>query len=191
MSNTKKNFKVPKPDTNVSTSSKWTVFVVFLSFVLSVIFSLVTSVAMENMSIVAAFTILFLIVGTNVLFDIIGTAVMAAEELPFHSLAARRVKGAKESISLIRHAPQNSNLCCDVIGDIAGIISGAATATIVAEMVFVFGWNSLLPSLILSGLVASMTIGGKAVCKGFAMKNGNSVVFTIGKFSAFFKYRKR
>lgn len=61
----------------------------------------------------------------NILFDMIGTAVQSAEEKPFHSLAARKVKGARESISVIRHAPQLANLCCDVIGDIAGIISGA------------------------------------------------------------------
>ena len=60
----------------------------------------------------------------------IGTAVQSAEEKPFHSLAARKVKGARESISVIRHAPQLANLCCDVIGDIAGIISGATTTLI-------------------------------------------------------------
>ena len=63
----------------------------------------------------------------------IGTAVQSAEEKPFHSLAARKVKGARESISVIRHAPQLANLCCDVIGDIAGIISGATTTLIVSE----------------------------------------------------------
>lgn len=189
-SDNKKSFKVPRPNTNVSASSKWTVFVVFLSFILSVVFSFVTSAAMEKLSVTAAFVVLFLIIGTNVLFDIIGTAVMAAEEAPFHSLSARKVKGAKESIRLIRHAPQLTNLCCDVIGDIAGIISGAATAAIVTELVFAFGWNSILPSLILSGLVGSLTIGGKAVCKGIAMRNGNSIVFSIGKAAAFFKHTR-
>lgn len=185
----KKKFKMPRPASNVSVSHKWTVFVVILSFALSVTFSAVTSVLMAKMSIVWAFIILFAIIGINILFDIIGTAVMSAEEYPFHSLAARKIRGAGETIKIIRHAPQVSNLCCDVIGDIAGIISGAATALIVAELVAAFSLSGMLPSLLLTGLVGAMTIGGKAVCKGVAMQNGNSIVYFIGKTIGFIRQR--
>lgn len=185
----RKKFKVPRPSSNVAVSNKWTVFVVILSFVLSVVFSAVTSVLMAEMSIVWAFIILFVIIGINITFDIIGTAVMSAEEYPFHSLAARRVRGAKETIKIIRHAPQVSNLCCDVIGDIAGIISGAATALIVAELAAAFSLAGMLPSLLLTGLVGAMTIGGKAVCKGIAMQNGNAIVYFIGKAAGFVRRR--
>ena len=117
----------------------------------------------------------------------IGTAVQSAEEKPFHSLAARKVKGARESISVIRHAPQLANLCCDVIGDIAGIISGATTTLIVSELVAKFNLSGILPSLILTGIVSSLTIGGKAMSKGISMNNGNSIVFTVGKIMSVFK----
>ncbi|MDD6485017.1 MAG: hypothetical protein PUF72_10700 [Clostridiales bacterium] len=186
----KKKFKVPRPNSNISISPAWTVIVVVLSFSLSLAFSLVTSVFMQNMAVGAAFAVLFMIVGVNVLFDLIGTAVLSAEESPFHSLCARKVRGAREAVSIIRHAPQVANVCCDVIGDIAGIISGAATALIVSELAITFGINALLPSLLLTGLVGAMTIGGKAVCKGVAMKNGNSVVFMIGKIMALFKKKR-
>ena len=119
----------------------------------------------------------------------IGTAVQSAEEKPFHSLAARKVKGARESISVIRHAPQLANLCCDVIGDIAGIISGAATALIVEQLAKVLGIKALFPSLLLTGIVSSLTIGGKAVCKVIAMQRANSIVFSIGRLYAFIKKR--
>lgn len=154
---------------------------------MSVIFSLITSVAMKSLSIFFAFVILLLIIAVNILFDMIGTAVLAAGETPFHSLAARRVGGARESISIIRHAPQLANLCCDVIGDIAGIISGATTALIVAELVAIFSLQGILPSLILTGIVGSLTIGGKAMSKGISMQNGNSIVFSVGKIMYFFK----
>ena len=114
-----------------------------------------------------------------------GTAVQSAEEKPFHSLAARKVKGARESISVIRHAPQLANLCCDVIGDIAGIISGATTTLIVSELVAKFNLSGILP--ILTGIVSSLTIGGKAMSKGISMNNGNSIVFTVGKIMSVFK----
>ena len=106
---------------------------------------------------------------------------------PFHSHAARKVKGARESISVIRHAPQLANLCCDVIGDIAGIISGATTTLIVSELVAKFNLSGILPSLILTGIVSSLTIGGKVMSKGISMNNGNSIVFTVGKIMSVFK----
>ena len=183
-SHRRKKFKVPKPDSNVSTSHKWTIFVIFLSFVLSLVFSLITSVAMQSLNLFFAFIVLFAIIAINILFD---TAVQSAEEKPFHSLAARKVKGARESISVIRHAPQLANLCCDVIGDIAGIISGATTTLIVSELVAKFNLSGILPSLILTGIVSSLTIGGKAMSKGISMNNGNSIVFTVGKIMSVFK----
>ena len=180
---------MPKPSNSAKLNNKWTVFVVIVSFALSVAFSFVTATLMSGMGIVLAFIVLFIIIFINVFFDIIGTAVMNAEEVPLHSLARRRVSGAAESIEIIRQAPQISNLCCDVIGDIAGIISGAATTLIVTELALTFGIASLLPSLLLTGIVSSLTIGGKAVCKVVAMQQANTIVFTIGKLKAFVRRR--
>ena len=184
----RKKFSVPPPSINASVGSKWTVTVLILSFVMSLVFSAVTTVLMDGMGIIWAFLILFFIIGINVLFDMIGTAVLSAEEYPFHSLAARKTPGAKESIAVIRHAPHFASVCCDVIGDIAGIISGAATSLIVAELLAAFGTKSILPGLLLTGIVASLTIGGKAVCKSIAMHNGNAVVFQIGRLINIFKF---
>lgn len=184
-----KKFKLPRPSSNVAVSNKWTVIVFILSFFLSVAFGAVTSVLMEKISIVWAFVILLVIIALNIGFDLIGTAVMSAEEAPFHSLATRRVNGASMAISIIRHAPQMTSMCCDVIGDIAGIISGSATAYIVSELVSAFSLSGLLPSLVLTGLVGALTIGGKAVFKGVGMKNGNAIVFAIAKVYTLVKKR--
>ncbi|MCH5209672.1 MAG: Mg2+ and Co2+ transporter CorB [Oscillospiraceae bacterium] len=187
----RKKFKVPRPDSNVSTSHKWTVIVLLLSFILSVFFSFITSAAMQSITIFFAFILLLVIIAVNILFDMVGTAVQSAEEKPFHSLASRKVPGARESISVIRHAPQLANMCCDVIGDIAGIISGATTALIVTELVAMFELKGMLPSLILTGLVGALTIGGKAMSKGISMQNGNSIVFIVGKMMYFFRHLKK
>lgn len=187
----RKKFKVPHPNSNVSTSHKWTVIVVIISFTLTVFFSFVTSAAMESLTIFFAFILLLVIIAVNILFDMVGTAVQSAEEKPFHSLASRKVPGASESISVIRHAPQLANMCCDVIGDIAGIISGATTALIVAELIAMFNLTGMLPSLVLTGLVGALTIGGKAMSKGISMQNGNSIVFIVGKIMYFFRHIRR
>ncbi|MCC8169401.1 MAG: hypothetical protein LIO59_03390 [Oscillospiraceae bacterium] len=182
---------MPKPNLNVSTSYKWTAIVLILSFALSVFFSFVTSAAMESLEIGFAFILLLVIIAVNILFDMIGTAVQSAEEKPFHSLSSRKVPGARESISVIRHAPQLANMCCDVIGDIAGIISGATTALIVAELVAMFNLKGMLPSLILTGLVGALTIGRKALSKGISLQNGNTLEFRGRKRMYFFQHLKK
>ena len=194
-----KSFQVAKPSQNVNVSNKWTVIVVILSFALSILFGSVTSGIMADLHISMAFVVLFVIIAVNVLFEMFGTAVAAAEEYSFHSLASRRVKGASQSVKIIRHAPQVSNLCNDVIGDIAGIISGSSTAIIVTELVIAFGWNGIIVSLVLTALVAALTIGGKAFFKGIAMQNCNSIIFFLGKcyyfvercFSVFGRKKKK
>lgn len=195
--NGKKSFQVSKPAQNISVSHKWTIFVIILSFFLSVVFSSITSGVMGNMHIVGAFIILLFIILINIGFDMFGTAVASAEEYPFHSLAARKVKGASHSVKIIRHAPQVSNVCNDVIGDIAGIISGSSTAIIVVQLTANFGVNGTIASLILTAFVASFTIGGKSFCKGLAMQNSNHIIFFMGKcyyildkFISIFKKRK-
>lgn len=182
----KNSFKVAKSSQNVSGSRTWTLVVIVLSFVLSVIFSAIATVSLSRLDVLWAFFILLAIIVINILFDIIGTATQTAEESPFHSLSSRKVKGAAESVMIIRHAPQISNMCCDCMGDIAGIISGAVTTLIVAELVTAFGWEGILPSLILTGIVSSLTIGGKAFFKVIAIRNSNHIVLFMGRLLSFF-----
>lgn len=184
----KKSFQISKPIQNISVNHKWTAAILIISFVLSIVFSYVTTSMLSDLILVWAFFVLFIIILLNILFDMIATAVQTAEEHPFHSLAARKVHGAQQGVSIIRHSPQVANLCADVIGDIAGIISGGATALIVNQLVAAFGWSAMLPSLILTGIVSALTIGGKAFCKGLAMQNANQIVFIMGKVLYYITY---
>ena len=110
----------------------------------------------------------------GILFDIIGMAVSTASEEPFHAMEAKKISGAKESVSIIRSAQQISSVCNDVIGDIAGIISGAMTTAIVVSICAVSKQNATLLNLIFAGVVAALMIGGKAAGKGIAIKNNNT-----------------
>lgn len=187
----KNSFKVSKPAQNISASISWNIIVIILSFVLSVIFSAVTTISLSRLDLLWAFFVLFAIIVINILFDIIGTATQTAEESPFHSLAARKVKGAAQSVMIIRHAPQISNFCCDCMGDVAGIISGGVTALIVAELVSAFSLEGIMPSLMLTGIVSALTIGGKAVFKVVSIKNSNRIVYFMGKAVSVFCPHKK
>ncbi|MBQ4160517.1 MAG: hypothetical protein IJD83_06250 [Clostridia bacterium] len=180
MDRDRRRLKVKSSAENLKINHKWTVIVTVLAFVLSVAFSVLTASA-EEMGTVLAFIVLMLIVILSILFDMIGMAISTASEAPFHAMATRRIKGAKESIKIIRNAQQLSSLCNDVIGDIAGIISGAMTGAIVVGLSVMLHMNHDLLNLLLAGVVAALMIGGKAAGKGVAMMNNNTIVFILGK----------
>ncbi len=62
-------------------------------------------------------------------------------------MAAKKVPGAAECIMLLRHADRVASICNDVIGDICGVVSGAAAATIAGEILTAFQWSAGLGEL--------------------------------------------
>ncbi|MBQ9914657.1 MAG: hypothetical protein IJO50_00790, partial [Clostridia bacterium] len=53
------------------------------------------------------------------------------------------------------------------------------------------GDHQFILSIGLAGLVAALTVGGKAVGKGIALSNSHNIVFTVGKIISFFQPKKR
>ncbi len=160
---------------------RWVVTIFFVTIVVSGLISLGSEELMASSSIAVAFLILMTIVFIGIIFDIIGMAVASADEKPFHSMAARKVPGAQEAISLLRNAERVSSICNDVVGDICGVVSGSAAATIAAQLLqnFAFSWPRLI-SLVMSALVAGLTVGGKAVGKTIAINSCTAIVHGVG-----------
>ncbi len=161
---------------------KWVVTIFFVTILISGVISLVSDEVMANSSIVIAFLILLAIILLGIIFDIIGMAVATADEKPFHSMAARKVPGAHEAIRLLRNAERVSSICNDVVGDICGVVSGSASATI-AALILVnvdVGWPRGI-SLVMSALVAGLTVGGKAIGKTFAVNSCTEIVHMVGR----------
>ena len=166
---------------NNKNNKNWVIFITVLSFMLSVFFLFISNLILEDVSSVVSLLVVLFIVLTGIVFDIIGIAVTAADEAPFHAMASRKYYGAKKSIKLIRNANKVSSFCNDVIGDICGIISGTASAVIVLDLTV--GRNTiekLIYGLLMSGIVAASTVGGKAAGKTFAISNSNYIVYKVG-----------
>lgn len=160
---------------------KWVKIVTILSFVISIVLSVITSTVVNDLHILIAFAVLILVILMGILFDIIGLAVATATEVPFHSKATKRINGAKESIYLIRNADKVSSFCNDVIGDIAGVISGGLAASIIVKLQTNLPLGSgLLLNLLLTAAVSAFTIGGKAYFKTIAMNNSYYIVEKCG-----------
>jgi len=162
---------------------RWVVTIFLITIFVSGTISLLSDLVMENSSIGVAFLILLIIIFIGIVFDIIGMAVASADEKPFHSMAARKVPGALEAIRLLRNAERVSSICNDVVGDICGVVSGAASATIAVQIIsnFKFSWPEFV-SLGMSALAAGLTVGGKAVGKSFAVNSCTSIVHNVGRF---------
>lgn len=161
---------------------RWVVTIFLVTIFVSGLISFISDVVMSVSTMAVAFLILLGIVLIGILFDVIGVAVTSADEKPFHSMAARKVPGAQESIRLLRNAERVSSICNDVVGDICGVVSGSASATIAAQILnrFEFSWPQAV-GLIMSALVAGLTVGGKAVGKTFAIGSCTVIVQSVGK----------
>lgn len=144
---------------------------------------MISDEVMANSSLAVAFVILLAIIFLGIIFDIVGMAVATADEKPFHSMAARKVPGAHEAIGLLRNAERVSSICNDVVGDICGVVSGSASATIAALILTNadVGWPKGV-SLMMSALVAGLTVGGKAIGKNIAVNSATQIVHVVGKF---------
>jgi len=167
---------------------RWVVIIFFVTILVSGVISLGSEELMANSSMAVAFLILLTIVMLGIIFDVIGVAVTSAEEKPFHSMAARKVPGAQEAIHLLRNAEKVGSICNDVVGDICGVVSGSASATIAGQILsnFDFTWPRLV-SLVMSSLVAALTVGGKAVGKTFAIHSCTTIVHGVGTIIWWFR----
>lgn len=160
---------------------KWIITITVLSFFMSVTMSYLSSESLNNVGNLLAFLILFAFIFLGIIFDMIGIAATSATEKELHSMAARRVKGAKQAVWLCKNAEKVASFCNDVVGDISGIISGATGAVIIARITSGMGAApTMLVTLAITGMVAALTIGGKAMFKAIGMSCSIQIIHASG-----------
>lgn len=167
---------------------KWVIVITIWTFIAAIIFSIITESLVENLNVLLAFIILILIIFIGVFFDTIGIAVTAGKERPFHSMAANRVEEAKYAIKILRNAGQVSNFCNDVIGDISGIVSGAVGTSIIYKLIDIYNFKDvIILSIIITSLVAALTVGGKAFGKSIAILYSYKIILKVAIVLNFIK----
>jgi hypothetical protein len=168
----------------------WGIAVTIISFVLSILILFASTSLFKSISPPFAFLVVFGIIIIGVIFDVIGISVTAADETPFHSMASKKLRGAKQSIKLLRNAPKVSSFCNDVVGDICSVVSGAAGTAIVYKL-FINSKNISLYEVVLGALIAAFTVGGKAFAKNIGINNANYIVYKVGRTLSFFQSMKK
>lgn len=161
---------------------KWITTIFGTTIGISAAMSLISNEMLSGSSMAASFAVLLVIIFLGVVFDIIGVAVTAADEKPFHSMASKKVPEAATAIRMLRRAERVSSFCNDVVGDICGVVSGSASAVIAARAVVGLQplWSSIV-QLMMSACVAGLTVGGKAFGKSIAMNNSTLIIHTAAR----------
>ncbi len=145
---------------------RWMLITILITFSLSMIFTVVSTEVMDKVNLFAAVVVLVCIILLGIIFDIIGVAVTTADESPFNSMAIKKVRGSAQAIRLIKER--------------SGIISGSASAAVVAHILSMgVSLDNVIVSLFITGLVAALTVGGKAIGKNIAIKYSNRIVYRV------------
>ena len=168
----------------------WILIVFILTFVLSVVFSFVSNTMAAKFDNIILSIVLVLTISFGVLFDLIGTAAITANESSFHAINSKRIKGAKECIFIVKNNNKISSFCNDIVGDICGIISGSIGAILSISISTTFLINGTLVGVVIAALISSLTVGGKAILKKVAIKNADKIVLKVGKILSAFKFVK-
>ena len=179
--------KLKKKNSNI----KWIITITVLAFVISFVFSLVSELVLPKASMFLGIVLVIIFILLGIVFDIIGVAVSTADEKPFHSMAARKVRGAKVAVLLKKNADKVGSFCNDVIGDICGVVSGSAGAIIASSIANQTSLSPFLLSLIVTGLIAAFTIGGKAIGKSVAINQCNMILYEVAKVISYFYHPKK
>lgn len=166
--------------------TKWILVIVTIAFTVSFVLSAILNFLIPNISLAFGILLTLFIIFFGISLDTVGVAVTTADEAVFHSMNSRRVKGASLAVKLKKNADKVSTFCCDVIGDVCGVISGASGTAITAIMVTDYHTNLLLTGLIVTAVISSLTIGGKAVGKSLAVNKGEIILYGFTKILSTF-----
>ncbi len=167
--------------------ARWILIVFILTFVLSTTFSYLSTKAMSNISLVLAIVMLLLIILFGVMADLVAVSVTAANIDSLHAKASDKKKGAKTAIKLVKYADRVASICADVIGDICGILTGSVGVLVAIMISETYNVELSIVTLIVGGIIAALTVTGKALEKQLGMKKADEIVYFVGKILEFYK----
>ena len=169
--------------------TKWILTVTVVAFIISILFSFFSEGITSNTNSIVATLIIFVFIGLGIIFDMVGIAITVADIKTFNSMATKQVKGARLAVRLIQNNEKASSFCNDVIGDICGIVSGSAGVALASILSSTYNTDIFLVTLIITAIIASLTIGGKAIGKATAINKSTSILYSFSKIVSIF-YRK-
>lgn len=172
-------------------NAKWIATIIIMAFTISLVFSFTSELLLKDAGLILGIVLVLIFILLGMVFDMIGVAVTSADEKPIISMNAKKVKGSNTAVKLIKNSDKVASLCNDVVGDICGIVSGTAGVAVAASISLKFDIDLFIVSLLVTSIIAALTIGSKAMGKGFAIKNSTKIITIFSKILSIFEFKKK
>lgn len=173
---------MPKNGTSTKESLKSALSIGLIAFLVAAVFSGPVGTILQEVSPLMAALIIAGTIAIAILADIFAIAATVGDAAPLNAMATDRVPGAKEALVIVRNASRVNSIFSDVIGDVAGTMSGVVATPIIYGIREAYpGVPSSVASMLVIGLIAFFTIGGKAAEKSFAVKASTPIILRVGK----------
>ncbi len=181
--------KTKKPRKKLSKGAVWTIKITVITLCVAFVVSFITEITSSKSNVIISILLLCILIIIAIIFDAIGVAATSCELAPLLSMSARKVSGAQVAVKLVKNAEKVANICNDVVGDMAGIVSGTCAAAIVLKFA-ADNPNMYLFNILMTSVVSAVTVGGKAFFKTIAIKNSKELIMFASRVLGIF-YRPK
>ncbi len=171
---------------------RWPLAVLAISFAICMCFGVLSEISLSSAGIAVSIVVILVFVFIAIVADMLSVAITACDMKPFRAMASKKVRGAKDAIKLKKNADRVASIFGDIVGDVCGILSGAAGATVTSAIITnkITGfWGIVIASLV-SAVIAAITISGKAFMKRYSMDHAEAIIMRFAKFLSLFHSNK-
>ncbi len=164
----------------------WILKITLAGFFLALFFTVVAEITLANVNVFLGIKVILFFVFLGVFFDMIGTAITAADLKPFNAMAADKIRGGSLAVKMVKNAARIATFLNDVVGDICGIISGSAGVLIAIAIAEQYDINLFFSTILVTAIIAALTIGGKAIGKELAIQKNVTIVYYFARILSYF-----
>ena len=158
----------------------WVIKITIITFAIAVLCSFLSQWASKSGTLIAV-TLLISLIAISIFFDGLGVSVTRCSRQDLVNYCKNyNCNTIIIAYNILENAEKVNNICSDVVGDMCGILSGACGITIVVNLCK-GSLHEYLFSVLLSSLVAAITVGGKAFMKGIALSHCAKLVMLTSK----------
>ena len=189
----KKSKKEKKIQSKFAKNYRWPLIVLVTAFCISMMFGVLSEVALDGANIIISIVVILVFLVIAIITDMIGVAITSCDEKNLRAMAARKIRGAKEAIILQKNGDKVSSIFVDILGDVCGILSGAAGASVASALITqnMSSFTGVVIASLGSAVIAALIIFGKALMKKYSMNHSEKIILIMGKIMSVFHISKK
>ncbi len=189
----KKSKKEKKIQSKFAKNYRWPLIVLVTAFCISMMFGVLSEVALDGANIIISIVVILVFLVIAIITDMIGVAITSCDEKNLRAMAARKIRGAKEAIILQKNGDKVSSIFADILGDVCGILSGAAGASVASALITqnMSSFTGVAIASLVSAIIAALIIFGKALMKKYSMNHSEKIILIMGKIMSVFHISKK